>query len=50
MLLSSVAWIGYTGWSTTQVNQLRDVPKSVRDNPGSYRSFYAGPSRYIGGK
>ena len=50
MVLSAVAWIGYRGWSPTSYNQVRDVPKSVRDNPGSYRSFYNGPSRYIGGK
>ncbi len=50
MLLSAVGFIEYRGWSPTSYNQLRDVPKSVRDNPGSYRSFYTGPSRYIGGK
>ena len=50
MILSAVGWIGFRGWSPTSYNQQRDVPKSVRDNPGSYRSFYNGPSRYVGGK
>ena len=50
MLLSAVGWIGLRGWSPTSYNQLNNVPRSVRDNPGSYRSFYAGPARYVGGK
>ncbi len=40
----------YRGWSLARVNELRNIPRSVRDNPGSYRSHYAGYSRYIGGK
>jgi hypothetical protein len=33
----------YTGWSWTSVDELHDVPKSIRNNPGIYRSMY---SRY----
>jgi hypothetical protein len=40
----------YRGWSLTQVNQLKDVPKSIRDNPGAYRSHYAYYHHYTGGK
>ncbi len=40
----------YRGWSFARVNEMRNIPRSVRDNPGSYRSFYSGHSRYIGGK
>jgi len=29
---------------------VKDVPKTVRDNPGAYRSHYAYYSRYTGGK
>lgn len=40
----------YRGWSLDSVNQLKNVPKSVRDNPGSYRSVYSGYHHYTGGK
>jgi hypothetical protein len=40
----------YRGWSLARVNQVQNVPKTVRDNPGAYRSHYGGYSRYIGGK
>lgn len=30
--------------------EVRNVPKSVRDNPGSYRPVYSGGGRYRGGK
>lgn len=39
-----------TPFFPTSANQMRDVPKSVRDNPGAYRSIYGGYPRYIGGK
>ena len=39
----------YRGWSLTSVDEVRDVPRSVRDNPGVYRSHYRSP-RYFGGK
>jgi hypothetical protein len=40
----------YRGWSLDSVNQLKNIPKSVRDNPGSYRSVYSGYHHYTGGK
>ncbi len=40
----------YNGWSLAQINQVENVPKSVRDNPGAYRSTYGYYHRYIGGK
>jgi hypothetical protein len=40
----------YRGWSLNKVNELKDVPKTVRDNPGAYRSHFASYFRYIGGK
>ena len=40
----------YNGWSLDHVNQLKNVPKSVRDNPGSYRSVYGFYHHYTGGK
>lgn len=40
----------YRGWSLLRVDEVRDVPRSVRDNPGAYRPHYAGNGRYFGGK
>ena len=42
LVLTTTAFGQYRGWSLDTVNQLKNVPKSVRDNPGSYRSIYAG--------
>ena len=40
----------YRGWSLFKPDEVRGIPKSVRDNPGIYRSIYSGYSRYTGGK
>ena len=50
LLLGATGVAEYRGWSFTRVNQQRVLPKSIRDNPGAYRSSYGGYSRYIGGK
>ncbi len=55
-LLYALAVIGltgyadYRGWSFSRVNEVKNVPKSVRDNPGIYRSIYRPIPHYIGGK
>ncbi len=35
----------WRGWSLTSVEEVKNVPRSVRDNPGTYRSHY-----FFGGK
>jgi hypothetical protein len=40
----------YRGWTFSPINENKVAPKSIRDNPGAYRSTYGGYSRYIGGK
>jgi hypothetical protein len=50
LLLGATGVAEYRGWSFSSVNQQRVLPKSIRDNPGAYRSSYGGYSRYIGGK
>jgi hypothetical protein len=40
LLLGSVAFVEWTGWTPAKPNQVRDVPRTVRDNPGSYRPHY----------
>jgi len=47
LFLGAGAWRGYT---FTTVNQVKDVPRSIRDNPGSYRAIYSGYHHYTGGK
>ena len=49
-LLGATTLAEYRGWSLTSVNEMKDVPKSVRDNPGAYRAHYAFYPRYFGGK
>jgi hypothetical protein len=50
MVLGAFATSEYRGWSMMSVNQLKNVPKSIRDNPGAYRSHYAYYHHYSGGK
>ncbi len=50
IVLAGVAAAEYRGMSLTSVTELKNVPKSVRDNPGSYRSVYSGYHHYTGGK
>ena len=40
----------YRGFTFSRVSEIKNVPNSVRDNPGSYRSVYAGYHHYVGGK
>lgn len=50
LLLSAASWAEYKGWTLTRVDEVKDVPKTVRNNPGAYRSHYAYIPRYVGGK
>ena len=50
LVLGTTAFAQYRGWSLTSTNELKNVPKSVRDNPGSYRSVYGFYHHYTGGK
>jgi hypothetical protein len=50
LLLTGVTWAEFRGWSLSGVNQVKNVPRTVRDNPGAYRSHYGFYPRYVGGK
>ncbi len=50
MVLGLSSFAHYRGWSFTRINEQKVPPKSIRDNPGAYRSIYGGFPRYIGGK
>ena len=49
-VLGVVSAAEYRGWSLNSVDEVKNVPKSVRDNPGSYRSVYGYYHHYTGGK
>ena len=49
-VLAVVSAAEYRGWSLNSVDEVKNVPKSVRDNPGSYRSVYGYYHHYTGGK
>ncbi|HWX53498.1 MAG TPA: hypothetical protein VN176_02780 [Verrucomicrobiae bacterium] len=49
-VLGLLATAQYQGWTLNSVNQVSNVPNSVRDNPGSYRSVYSSYHHYTGGK
>lgn len=50
LMLGFTGMAEYRGWTMSPVNENKVAPKSIRDNPGAYRSTYGGYSRYIGGK
>lgn len=50
LLLGLLGVAEYRGWSLLGVNEVKDVPRTVRDNPGAYRSHFRSFPRYIGGK
>ena len=50
VLLGLLGTAQYTGWSFQKVNEVKNIPRTVRDNPGAYRSHYGGYYRYFGGK
>jgi hypothetical protein len=50
IVLAIVSLAEYRGWSLNRVDEVLNVPRSVRDNPGSYRSVYGYYHHYTGGK
>ena len=50
LVLGSVGIAQYRGWSMDTMNEVKNVPRSIRDNPGAYRSIYSSYHHYTGGK
>jgi len=52
LLLAALGFAEWRGWSFTRPTEVKNVPRSVRDNPGSYRPAYlhTGSGRYMRGK
>jgi hypothetical protein len=40
VVLGALGWANYTGFSFTSYDEVKNVPKSIRDNPGAYRTVY----------
>lgn len=40
----------YFGWGLSRADRINTNPRTIRDNPGIYRSIYRGYTRYSGGK
>ena len=50
MVLSGIGVAQYRGYSLDRISQIKNVPRSIRDNPGAYRSIYSSYHHYTGGK
>jgi hypothetical protein len=50
LVLGAFIWIQFTGWGFGDVDEVKGVPRSIRDNPGSYRSSYGWARTHTGGK
>ena len=50
LILAAVGFAQYRGFTFSGISELKNVPRSVRDNPGSYRSVYGAYHHYTGGK
>lgn len=40
LILGATAAAEWRGWGTANVTEVKDVPRTVRNNPGSYRPHY----------
>jgi hypothetical protein len=49
-VISFMGMAQFRGWTLSQLNQTRTIPRSIRDNPGAFRPMYNGSPRYSGGK
>jgi len=50
LLLAGTGLADVRGWLISRPDRLQNVPRSIRDNPGAWRSIYRGSPRYFGGK
>ncbi|MBC8085816.1 MAG: hypothetical protein H7Z40_01010 [Phycisphaerae bacterium] len=50
LVLATLGTAQWRGWSMTSAAMSKTNPRSVRDNPGSYRSPYFIPGRTLRGK
>jgi hypothetical protein len=49
-VIGSSAMADTRGWFGARPATVRNVPRSIRDNPGAYRALYNSSPRWFGGK
>jgi hypothetical protein len=50
LTLGGFGYMSMRGTSLGDINEVKNVPKSVRENPGVYRSHYSYLPRFFPGK
>ncbi len=50
LLVTGLTGVQWYGMGNVNPNELKNVPKTLRDNPGAWRSHYGYSPRYVGGK
>ncbi len=50
IVLGMMGFAQWSGFSLSNVSEVKNIPKSVRENPGVYRSHYGWLPRWFGGK
>ena len=50
MVIGLMATAQYHGWGWSPASLNRATPRTIRDNPGSYRPVYGGFGHIFGGK
>lgn len=50
LLMGAAEQAARRGWLASPATELRNVPRSIRENPGVYRSHYHWLPRWFGGK
>ena len=50
LVLAGAVWSDLRGFTMIRPSEARVAPRSVRENPGAYRSVYRSSSRYRLGK
>lgn len=40
LVLGAMSWAEYRGLSFLRYDELKNVPRSIRNNPGAYRGMY----------
>lgn len=50
LVLAAFAAVNLVGWTLAEVTEVHQVPKTVRDNPGTYRTHYYTHVHTRGGK
>lgn len=40
VVLGLFTYADFRGWAPSNYDEIKNVPKSIRDNPGAYRTIY----------